>query len=227
LIGLDAQIDLLTRLGKAPLDPLVEALRDLHVRGPEAAGKLQQLLSSLHVPAAAPAEEHPIDTVPAARTADYETARRHFVDHGRRLREQALLAERLLEAFVRRQSSASPLSLRDELPLTCVRGGTAAIDFIVVNREPGRMRVRFDLGAARPEVASFDLRACLSFDPPAPCLQPGAEVIVRCVLDLRSCALPAGDFDVDVDVRGDDRLLVKLWLHLHVTEEVTHGQPTA
>jgi hypothetical protein len=226
LISLDAQIELLKRLGSLQRDPLVAALRDLHTRGEAGAWHLHQLLVSARpVPSrsiAAPDQRTPIERT---RGVDYERARRHFVDHSRRLREQAILAERLLEAFVRRQDTTPPSALQHELRMMCARGSTASADFIVVNREASAMDVRFDAARSRGRDADgteiedgIRIASALSFDPATVHLLPGQEAVVRLSLDLRGDVGRAHTLDVAVDVRGGDRLLLRLWIHVQVTE---------
>jgi hypothetical protein len=226
LISLSAQIDLLKRLGSAPLGPLVEALRDLHERGPASVQRLDSLLFS---PRSSPASAAPDPSRPPIEPApevDYETARRHFADHGRRLREQAILADHLLERFVRPQSMAPPTSLQQQLAVTCARGSTTSTRFVVVNREEREMTVRFDASQCLgiPAPADTDLRACLSFDPPTPRLRAGEETVVRLSLDLTSYEGRGGVIELGVDVRNEQRLLVRLWIRVEVTErEAANG----
>jgi len=219
LITLNGQIDLLRRLGRVPLDPLVDALRDLHARGEAGSENLRALLTA---PRRGPAnaEEPPTADVTGrpielSHKIDYETARQHFADHGRRLREQAILAERLLGSFVERQSSASSTSLQHELTVTGPAGSVASTRFVAVNREGRPIEVRFVPDGSCRDGEATDIASRLSFAPPTPRLFPDEEVVVTVSVDMSSVSGPR--HTVGVDVRADDRLLVRLWVSLQVT----------
>jgi hypothetical protein len=222
---LQVQLGLLKRLGNLEHEPLVDALRDLHTRREGGVEQLQKLLaSSLPIPSRPIVGADTLEAAEPTRGADYETARRHFVDHGRRLREQAFLAERLLDAFVRRQDTAPAVASQSELTVRCAREAIASADFFVVNREGSALDVRFDAfppsgcdgdGADAEESAISASR--LSFDPSTIQLAPGQEAVVRLTVDLRGYRGQAGKRDVGVDIRGNERLLVRLWIHVDVT----------
>ena len=220
MIDLSTQVALLEQLGAAPVEPLVDALRALHAGSPGGAEHLRRLLAPDS--RALPQPEH--DTRAAAapvvdmpRDADYEAARRHFVEHGRRLREQALLAERLLDGFVRHQSETRPL--QHELRLTATRGSSAGGSFVVVNTDETPTDVRFLVRATARADGVAAVEQSISFDPASMRLQPGEESVVRLSLSLRDYREQRDVLEMSVDVCSDVRLLVRLWICVRVTEQ--------
>ena len=212
---------LLTRLGSLPVEPLVEALRDLHTRGATDSMQLQALL------APPPSDPPPDPAKPLPpRGVNYETARKHFADHAQRLREQAILSERLLDGLVKRHGTKeeTPIGvlLARELAIDCQRGGESVIRFVVVNSLDRAVTLRFRVG--RPHGAfSQPLEDVVSFDPPAPRLEAGGQETVRLAVDLRGQPHTAGAFEFGVDVLGDERLLVKLWVRAQVVGQEVPG----
>ena len=223
MIGLTSQLELLKRLGSVPLDPLVEALRDVHLGGPTGAERLRSLLAPAHTPSRPVTGTTPPapPAVELGRSVDYEAARRHFTDHARRLREQADLAERLLEGFVRRQSAAPPASLQHELALTGKPGSTTSASFVVINRDDEPIDVRFHLSDTQLAGDEAAVAQSLSFDPPTPRLMPGQEAVVRLSVSLDDHHAPHGLIEMGVDVRSEHRLLLRLWIRVRVTEQET------
>jgi hypothetical protein len=216
-----AAFELLERLKTLPLDPLVEALRDLHERGatgvafpaqpPRSAGGpagASTALASI-ADALAPVAARPPD---APRGADYETARRHFVRHSQRLREQATLAERLLDGLVRHEQQ-TPAPLQRELCVTCPAGGSSRAPFIVVNALERDVTVAFRIGRLHGP-ARVAMR--VSVDPPSLALPRGDEARVAAVVGVPGDARVGMQAELGVDVLGDERLLMKLWLQIAV-----------
>jgi hypothetical protein len=228
LIGLTVQLELLKRLSSVQVDPLVEALREFHLGSPTGAARLQSLLAPAQSPsesaAATPAPVRP--AMEPAKSVDYEAARRHFTDHARRLREQADLAERLLEGFVRRQSAAPPTSLQHEVTVTGERGSTTGASFVVVNRDEQPIDVTFHVDDRQRSVEAAAVARSLAFDPPAPRLMPGQEAVVQLSLSLRDYQAAQDLIEMGVDVRNENRLLVRLWVRVRVVEQETNdGSP--
>jgi hypothetical protein len=212
-------LELLRRLGAAPLEPLVDVLRDLHQRGATDSKELQALLApSESLVPAAPADPPAIEMLRQPDHENYEAARKHFVQHAERLREQALLAERLLEGFARTEAANGRSPLHRELTLACVRGGTSGTRFIVGNSLRQPVTVGFHVGRIhgyeRPSASEI-----VTFDPPAPRLSVGDEQVVRVVVDLRQHDIAGDAFEFGVDVLGDERLLVRLWIRVRVTDQ--------
>ena len=219
-----AHLELLRRLGAAPLEPLVDVLRDLHQRGATDSKELRALLAPLKsVPSVAPAPPPAIELLRQPGHENYEAARKHFVQHAERLREQALLAERLLEGFARTEGANGRSPLHRELALECVRGGTSETRFIVSNSFRHPITVGFHVGrihgCERPDASGI-----VTFDPATPRLAEGAEQVVQVTIDLRQHDIAADAFEFGVDVLGDEQLLVRLWARVRVTAQWRAGR---
>ena len=215
-----AAFELLERLKTLPLDPLVDALRDLHERGAtgvalpaeprltgDGPGGAFRPLASLADALAPVVGGTPAD---APRGADYETARRHFVRHSQRLREQAMLAERLLDGLVRHEQQ-TPAPLQRELHVMCPAGASVLAPFIVVNALERDVTVTFRIGRLHgPERVAMRV----SIDPPSLGLPRGDEATMAAVVSVPGDARVGMQGELGVDVLGDERLLMKLWLQI-------------
>ena len=215
MIATLGQLEILKRLGRVPLDPLVDALRDLHASGTSDSKRLQELLAPSQVthPVARPA----VELRRAPHNVDYEAARKHFVEHAERLRKQTILAERLLERLQSRTNTSAPL-LQQELEVECRRHAAALTQFVVANTLDRSVTIGFRVGRVhhvreRPEAGSF-----LTFDPPAPRLEPGDERVVTLSIDLSQYDAIADWLECGVDLLGDGELLAKLWLRVRIRE---------
>jgi hypothetical protein len=212
---------LLKKLGELPLDPVVEALRDLHQRGDVDSPRLRQLVGTPAVESAPPVRTPERQ----ATSPDYEAARRHFVDHSRKLREQALLAERLLDGLVSRDTARTP-ALQSEVTVTCPRHGSSGARFAVANRLDHPIDVRFRVAHIQGRADPSET-AVVSFEPATPRLDTGEEAVVRLLVDLSGVRDAGHTLDVAVDVVGGERLLFKLWVRIDVRdEEAGHGART-
>ena len=209
--------DLVRRLGTLPLGPLVDALRQLHSTDTGHPSKLETLL-------AARAEPEPHDPTPppipaAARSApDYEAARKHFVRHSEKLREQAILAERLLDGLAG-QSVRTPSPLQHELRVQCARRATSAARFIVVNCLDNAVDVHFRPGPFHGLSSEQAASIHLSFSPAQPRLEPGAQQEMQLFVDLRDADGLPDVLEVGVDVLGGEQLLLKLWARIELRQE--------
>jgi hypothetical protein len=207
---------LLKRLGSLPVDPLVDALRELHQRGMTDSKQLQELISGGDVK---PSSSDPpvISVAPAAPSpaGNYEAARRHFVDHARRLREQAMLTERLLANFARRQGVTLPAPVVHELSIVCAPGSQGSTRFVLVNTFDRTIAVHFRVERSHG-ISPVALSDKVSFDPPNPRLEPGREKTVRLCVDLQQWTPATDALEFAVDALSDDRLLLKLWVRVQI-----------
>jgi hypothetical protein len=214
--------DLLRRLADAPLDPLVDALRALHAKGSADVNELSALL----VPRGdgGPPESSGNRGVPpavsgAGAPTEYEAARRHFIRHSEKLREQAQLADRLLDGFARSNHTIHPRIRQHELRLRCAVGGTSGARFVVANSLGRAATVRFRAGrvhAASPEQAAA---VHLTFDPGSPRLEPGEEREVQLSVELAAVTELPAVLEAGVDVLADEQLLLKMWVRIDVCGE--------
>jgi hypothetical protein len=211
MVGIRGPLDFLKRLGDVPLEPLVEKLRELHEQGHADATHLQALLALPE----GPSRTAVAAAVPTPVSPDYEDARRHFIEHSQRLREQALLAERLLGSLARRDTASTPAPLQRELRIECARRSTSAARFEIVNCLDHAVDVRFRVGHLHGVAAPLPDGA-VSFDPIAPRLESGAEQAVRLAVDLGEYRDGADAFEFGVDVLGGDRVFSKLWVRIQV-----------
>lgn len=218
-----ASLDLLQHLSTVPLAPLVEALRELHHLGAADPERIRSLLAAPAAPGVRPPAAPPAVRLPSGPSSDrpdYERARKHFVEHAQRLREQAILAEKLLAGFVGEQTAAA--DLRRELTLPASDGPVRTLQFVLVNTLPRAMAITFRVRAARDAEGRNAWRHGLAFEPAAPHLAAGEEVVVRLQLDTRRVPLPERPDTVIVDVFGNDRPVVSLWISV-APEEHGHG----
>ena len=205
--------DLVRRLGSAPLGPLVKTLRTIHAGGNGDATRLEALLDAGN--ATPPAPVPPTDT--PTTTASYEAARKHFVRHAERLREQALLTERLLDGLSG-EARRTPAILQQELRVQCRPGATSAGRFIVANCLAQPVDVRFRTGHFHRLSPGQAASAHLSFSPSAPRLEPSTEQEIDVQVDLRATDDLPEFLEVGVDVLGGDELLLKLWVRIEVRQ---------
>lgn len=215
-----SSFELLRRLGSVPLEPLIDVLRDLHQRGIAESPQLHALLERGDISTVLPRRPMtpPGEAFAPPRDANYEAARKHFVEHAQRLREQAILAERLLDGFIDGQRTpATTLSPR-ELTIHCTRGGSASAWFVVVNSVDRQVAVSFRVGRIHGADENVPIPDLVSFDPPAPCVGPGQERVVRLSIDLEDHA-DLDTLEFGVDIAGDDRLLAKLWVRVQTSAQ--------
>ena len=212
--------DLIKRLSSVPMGPLVDTLRQIHHRGSPDAEDLRRLMAA---PDTSRAPEAQV-TSPSANgsSADgYETARQHFVRHSERLREQAMLAERLLDRLSASKAALPPL--RQELHIDCAPGGRSEAPFVVANGLRDAADVHFRPGRVHGLPHGTEPFA-VRFDPERIRLEPGAERTVQLSLELpRTEQLPA-QLECGVDVLGGEHVLLKLWIQVHVVAEGLHAR---
>jgi hypothetical protein len=148
----------------------------------------------------------------------YETARRHFVQHAEKLREQAILAEKLLAGLVESRDEPST-PLRQEMRMQAAAGTTSYARFIIVNRleRTAQTLVRLHRIHGLPDAASS--RLGVEFEPSRCALEPGEErevIVSVCVPDAAD--LP-DLIRLDVDVLDGSQLLYKLWVSVDLQGE--------
>ncbi len=206
-------IELLRRAGDLPVEPLVEALREIHegkVRGGKPDGRRVE-------PEVLPPESLAVQVLRGIherkQPRSYDDVRRHFRQHEEGLRHQASLTDRLLDRMD--PEGAAPLPaprespLQQELRVQCPPGGESAARFVLVNEFDHPMQPRFRV---RP---SDSLR--FSFEPEQPRLKAGEERVVRLGVALDEAAARPGErLECAVDVMDGERLMLKLWVSIAV-----------
>jgi hypothetical protein len=205
--------ELVQRLGRAPLEPLVDALRQVHIRGTVDATSLEALFGRGEAAPVVPSASHSAHT---SSLPDYEQARRHFVRHSERLREQAILAEKLLDGLAGRTAVAPPVILQHEVRVQCAPGGTSAARFVVVNCLKQQVDVRFQSRHVHGLPAEEAESVRLSFNPDHPRLERGAELEVQLLVSLSDTARLPHELEIGVDVCGNELTLLKLWVRIEV-----------
>ena len=210
MVSLDP-FDLVRRLGHAPLDPLVDALRTLHARGGGGGAKeLWELLGSRDAAPAGRAPGPP-STTPSA---DYETARRHFVRHSERLREQAILAERLLDRLAGTSGQEHRSVLQQTVRIQSAPGQRSGARFVVVNGLDREAHVRFIAGQVHGLSRDESSSVRITFDPAEPRIEPGGERDVQIVVDVPEGMAGREFLEFGVDVISDEQRLLKLWVRV-------------
>jgi hypothetical protein len=210
--------DLLRRLGTVPIGPLVDTLRQLHQSGTGHSSNLEALLGTGSAATDRPAPPIPPVAPIAPASPDYEAARKHFVRHSERLREQALLAERLLDGLAG-QVRRTPAVLQHELRVQCPPRGTSAARFVVVNCLEQPVDVHFRTGRFHGLSAEQAATIHLSFSPAQPHLEPGAEKEVQLQVDLQGSGRLPDVLEVGVDVLGGEEMLLKIWARIELRQE--------
>jgi hypothetical protein len=213
MVSLDP-FDLVQRLGHIPVDPLVEALRRLHARGGGGAKELSDLLASY--------EKKPSGAAAGAagptRSPDYEAARRHFVRHSERLREQAILAERLLDRLAGPEEEEPRTPLQQTLRIQAAPGDTSGARFIVANARDRVAHVRFITGHVHGLTREESSSMRITFEPDQPRLDPGGELEVRVAVDVPAGLADREFLEFGVDVMSDEQRLLKLWVRVELRE---------
>jgi hypothetical protein len=204
--------DVVMRLSGMPRSAVVDALRRVH-RGDVRPADLWSLLET-----GTPTPDQPAGPTPAAVAApvappfpDYDRVRRHFVQDSQRLRNQALLTERLLDGFAGISRMAP---LQHELRIRCEAGHRAGARFVLVNSLDHAVRVTFRRGrvhASADETSSVRV----AFDPEHPWMDAHEEREIRVSVDLPA-SIQAPHLDLGIDVLGNERLLIKVWLRLEL-----------
>ena len=215
--------ELMRRLRGVPVEPIVEALREIHQQGRPDSERLRELLHLAKAATVVSGQKRGAGAV--ASTPDYESVRRHFVRHSERVREQAILAERLLDGLAGSETRHKPGILQHEVRVRCSPGSTSAARFVVVNCLDTAVDLQFV--PAHLHRVSIEQGAAidLAFNPASPHLEPGAEQVVQLLVTLAgSHDLPAV-VELGVDVRGAGQLLLKQWVRIEIQQEAPGGQP--
>ena len=164
--------------------------------------------------------ETPASPAPGTRVAatpaspDYEAARQHFVRHSEKLREQAILAEKLLDGLSRNASPTNPVILQQELRLRCAPGATSKTRFIVVNCLARTADVHFRTGHVHGLSAEVSASVRIEFDPECPRLGAGAEQEVEMLVGVAPGDGLPDTLEFGVDVLCEEQLLLKLWVRV-------------
>ena len=145
---------------------------------------------------------------------DYEAARRHFVRHSERLREQAILAERLLDGLAGHAHQTTPVALQQELRVLCGPEDSSAARFVVANCLDRTVDVRFRPGQIHGLPPDQAASIGLWFDPEQPRLEPGAEQEVKLRVELANSDGLPDVLELGVDVLGNEQMLLKLWVRI-------------
>jgi hypothetical protein len=204
--------ELIKRLSQVPLEPLVQALRNVHEQRAGPGMDIRNLLDAAGQVPPSPAAGEAATPKPSA----YEAARRHFVQHAEKLREQAILAERLLDGLTRDGERATVVALQHEVHVACLPGERSATTFALVNRLQRTVDVHFRPGRVHELPPGQNGVVELSFVPQEPRLAPGETVDVQLLLDVRDNDILPGALNLGVDVLGDDQLLSKLWVRIEL-----------
>jgi hypothetical protein len=205
--------DLVARLRNAPLEPLVETLRQLHDRGAVDPPSLEHVLG---LSDGAPESPRPATVAAKPSGSNYEAARRHFVQYSERLREQAMLTEHLLDGLTGHASRTALMLLQHQLRVQCGPGETSAARFVVVNGLDQPADVRFRPGRVHGLSTEQAASVHISFEPDHPHLQAGAEREVQLQVDLRDADGLPDALELGVDVLGNEHMLLKLWVRIEL-----------
>jgi hypothetical protein len=207
-------LELVRRLGRAPLGPLVDALRRIHEQGTPDTRRLWDLVAERERATAVPSLN--ADQAPTPSLPDYEAARRHFIRHSERLREQAILTEKLLDGLAKQLETSTPAVLQEELRIQCLPGQSSSARFIVVNCLPRAVDVQFRPGHVHGAPLDTPAAVRVAFDPETPRLEPGAERLVRITVHPRDGGDLPNPLEFGVDVLGAEQLLLKLWVRVEL-----------
>jgi hypothetical protein len=213
--------ELIRRIGRAPLGPLVAALRELH-EGADTPAVLQALTSLRDSPLRPGADVAAIG--PARRAPDYETARRHFVQHATRLREQTILAERLLDGLVGSVAQAHPARLPEDVIVRCAPGSTSRARFVVANHFGQSLSVRLVPGRLHGLSAPQAAAVQIGFEPEQLQLSPGAEREVEISIEVKPDEALPDVIELGVDVLGNEQVLLKQWVRIATHPEGRHDE---
>jgi hypothetical protein len=215
--------DLTPRLKNAPLEPLVDLLRQIHQRQQDAPADPQrepvplqpesrsatslavEALRAIHdrqtdgdvgPPAARPTPTRKTPALgPPLPGTSYDRVRKHFHRHEAGLRRQAWLTDQILDQL-QANGAASPVqgpALQQELRLRCPRGGATGGGFVLANEFDRYLRISFSRSALRGAPAGFEQAGLLRFEPAEPVLAAGVEETVRLSIDLAGCPFEPGD----------------------------------
>ena len=212
--------DILRRLSAVPVMTAVDALRQIHGRGAapdvDALRRLLGIATEARPPSASVVADSP--AAAPAQDRDYEAARKHFVQHAQRLREQATLAERLLHRLVDQPCAVSTASLTHEVHIAGAPGDTASARVVVANYLERPVHVRFRVGHVHGLPASASPVA-IRFAPERPLLAVAGECEVAIVVGVPAEVAEQDRLEFGVEVFGNERPLCQLWVCVDVRTE--------
>ena len=154
----------------------------------------------------------------------YDQARRFFVDVEHRREKERAIAEAIIGRMHAREAAMRARTDRN-LPSQQTIGVTASPDtvagarFVVINPHDRSLQMELFCGAATRNGRSMpDLAAAL--EPSWIDLAPGERCTVRARVDLRGAAAGDGDrFEIPIEARAGDRILMNIWLEIGVTAD--------
>jgi hypothetical protein len=233
-------IELLERVARAPVEPLLENLREIHRQRsrepswlpvldvlsgfersrapggdsellPRAVDLLRRIEHETRSGAAA------VSRADAGR-ASYDAIREHFRSHEDELARRASLTERVLDQL-RRGAGVDrvppPAPLQQELRLQCPAGGASAGRFAVANETAVEREVHFEVGSLSRGAPGSGAAPSVSFTPAALRIAPRETRVVRLGLDLARVPLRAGEcLEFPVDIRAAEGSLGRLWVEI-------------
>jgi hypothetical protein len=223
MAGIDP-FELLGKLKTARTDMLVDALRRLHQNGSGNLNSLEELLNG-KTERPGDAQQPPAPSAATAEARGYEELRRHFVPYAEQLRQQALLTEKLLNGFMYESKRPAPAVLQQEIRIQASPGTQSGARFAVLNSLDHPAEVSFRTG--RVHGLSEQQRDALriQFEPERPRLGPNEEKWIHVRVDVADREGLPERIETGVDLLGEDRLLLKLWIQVELrTRKSGHGQ---
>jgi hypothetical protein len=206
--------DLLGKLKNARTETLVDALRRLHQSGSSDLSSIEELLGGKsNPPADSPPSQPAPETSPEPR---YEELRRHFVPYAEKLRQQALLTERLLNGFVAESKRPAPAVLQQEIRIQASPGAQSGARFVVMNSLDHATAVSFRMGRIHGLSDQHRDALRIEFDPEKPQLGPNEERSIHVRVDVANVQDLPERIEIGVDLLGGDRLLLKLWIQVEL-----------
>jgi hypothetical protein len=193
----------LRRLRAIPEDRIVTELKKIHAR---------------RTTAERPANAVPLPA-PGSETR-YERARRLFADEEKRLRQQALLTERVVDELRARDgSAAAPRGSQETLLLRAAVGRPAIGRFRLANRFARRMHVELSASGLGRRDGTGDVLGAVIITPSEIALDPGADHVVRVAIepDVGGPPLGAGtSVEAEVVARADGAAVHRLWVEVEI-----------
>jgi hypothetical protein len=194
----------LRRLRAIPEDRIVTELKKIHAR---------RTTSERPANAAAPLP------APGSETR-YERARRVFADEEKRLRQQALLTEQVVDQLrAREQPAPSPHGSQETLLLRAAAGRPAVGRFRLVNRFARTVPVELSASTLRRRDGAGDVPCPVTVTPPQVVLDPGADQVIRVAIDVGAARVPLGAGTIlegQVVARAGAATVHRLWLEVEI-----------
>lgn len=207
--------ELIGRLRHARVEPLVDVLRRLHREGAQNLSSIEELLG----------KTSPLQAESAASVAEdratphierYEELKRHFVPYAEQLRRQSLLTDQLLHGFLAESRASEPATLQQEIRIQYTPGTPSGARFVVANLLGTTTKLQFRIGRVHGLPLEHQSAIRLRFQPDQPRLDPKEERAVEVSVDVENLPDFPEKVDVGVDVLGDERLLLKLWIRIEI-----------